>query len=203
MGLELASSIWTEFLAVAGSASWPYPEPVVTYESALLPRAMIVGGGWIGDGAMVGGGLAVLDWLVRNTTTPDGHLSPIGNRGWWPSGGPRARFDQQPLEASALLQAAHAALVATGDPTYLVVAERAFSWFLGSNDLQLVVADPDRGGCRDGLGADGCNGNQGAESTLAWLIAVERMRAIRARWGSEPIGSPRAGKTLDPRVAAL
>jgi hypothetical protein len=93
--------------------------------------------------------------------------------------------------------------VATGDPTYLVVAERAFSWFLGSNDLQLVVADPDRGGCRDGLGADGCNGNQGAESTLAWLIAVERMRAIRARWGSEPIGSPRAGKTLDPRVAAL
>ena len=156
----------------------------MTYESALIPRALVVAGRWTADRRLLDAGLAVLDWLTRTAVAPAGHLSPVGNRGWWPRGGPRARFDQQPIEAAAFVHAAEAALEATGDVRYLADAERAFGWYLGWNDVGTVVADAARGGCHDGLGPDGCNVNQGAESTLAWLAAVERIRIMRGRWSA-------------------
>ena len=148
----------------------------VTYESALMPRALIVAGRWTADRVLTETGLGVLDWLVRTAVAPGGHLSPVGNRGWWPAGESRARFDQQPIEAVSYIHASEAALEATGDPRHLSDAERAFGWYLGWNDVGLVVADPEGGGCHDGLGPRGLNRNQGAESTLAWLAAVERIR---------------------------
>ena len=100
------------------------------------------------------------------------------------AGESRAQFDQQPIEAAAYVHAAEAALEATGDVRYLADAERAFGWYLGWNDVGMVVADAARGGCHDGLGPDGFNVNQGAESTLAWLAAVERIRVMRGRWSA-------------------
>jgi hypothetical protein len=87
--------------------------------------------------------------------------------------------------------AAEAAYQATGDARWRAVMEVAYGWFLGENDLGIPVADPDRGGCHDGLMPDGVNLNQGAESTLMWLSALEHMRSARAE-RPRPPASPRA-----------
>jgi hypothetical protein len=157
---------------------WPWPEVSLTYENALLPRALIVGGQAIDSEPMVTTGLRALDWLIDAQTSPSGHLSPIGNE-WWPRDGEMSHFDQQPIEATALLLAAESAHALTGGARYAAAMERCFAWFLGANDLGLCVADPARGACRDGLTRTGVNVNEGAESTLMWLIAAEHIRAIR------------------------
>ena len=159
---------------------WPWPEALLTYENALPVRALIVAGGYNGSRLMVDAGLNLLDWLIKAQTAPTGHLSPIGN-GWWPRGGGKSRFDQQPIEATALLLAAEAAYLTTGDDRYRVTIERAYAWFLGENDLSAVIVDPARGAGFDGLTPRGVNTNQGAESTLMWLIALEHVRALRAQ----------------------
>jgi hypothetical protein len=158
---------------------WPWPEAILTYENALLPRALILAGRRIGDDTMVAMGLRALDWLVSVQTASAGHLSPIGNE-WWPRGGVRSRYDQQPIEPTALLLAAEAALAVTGEARYRAVMELAYAWFLGDNDLGLWVADPARGSSSDALTASGLNTNEGAESTLMWLMAAEHIRAMRA-----------------------
>jgi hypothetical protein len=174
---DLASRLEARFRLEA-SPAWPWPEPILTYENALLPRALIVAGGVLGSDGMTQTGLTALDWLIAVQTSPEGHLSPIGN-GWWPRDGQRSRFDQQPIEATALLLAAEAALVATDDPRYGAVMELAYGWFLGQNDNGRRVADPLRGAGSDGLTEPAVNTNEGAESTLMWLIAAEHIRALR------------------------
>src|SRR5690606_21620948 len=104
-------------------------------------------------------------------TMQKGYLSLIGNEGWFKQNGVQARFDQQPVDAMAtvllFLQAYHM----TGDPHYLQSVYTAFMWFLGENDLRMSLYDFETGGCCDGLERDGVNRNQGAESTLAYLIS--------------------------------
>ena len=166
---------------------WPWPEESVTYENALLPRALIAAGRVLNSDQMVATGLRSLDWLIDAQTSSDGHLSTVGNE-WWPRGGDMSHFDQQPIEATALLLAAEAAHEVTGGARYGAAMERAYAWFLGANDLGLYVADPARGACCDGLEKAGVNMNEGAESTLMWLIAAEHIRAFR-----EPQHRPAAG----------
>ena len=174
------------------AAAWPWPEPRLTYENALPVQAMIVGGRFIGSRTMVEDGLDVLDWLIAIQTDLAGHLSPIGN-GWWAAGGAKSRFDQQPIEATALLLAAETAYQATADERYRAAMERSYGWFLGANDLGLPVADPERGASGDALTPNGVNTNQGAESTLMWLIALEHIRALR---GPEPRTAPTPERVL-------
>lgn len=173
----LARRLRTTFESRAGMA-WPWPESRLTYENALPVRALIVAGGRLGVQEMVDTGLGLLDWMIDIQTSPSGHLSPIGN-GWWPCGGQRSQFDQQPIEATALLLAAEDAYTATANERYWTAMEMAFAWFLGGNDLALAVADPERGAGGDGLTPTGVNANQGAESTLMWLMALEHIRAVR------------------------
>jgi hypothetical protein len=175
---RLATGLHARFLEFA-RPGWPWPEPTLTYENALLPRALIVAGHRLGASTMLAIGLQVLDWLIDVQTSPKGRFSPVGN-GWWPRGGTRSQFDQQPIEATALLLAAEAAHTATRDPRYLEVMERAYAWFLGANDLGRRVADPARGACSDGLTSTGVNTNEGAESTLMWLMAAEHIRRVRS-----------------------
>ena len=177
--LGLAVGLWEEFQGGAVTAAWPWPESVLTYENALVARAMITGGERLGAREMVRVGHQVLDWLIEAQTAPDGHLATIGNRGWWQRDGVRTRFDQQPIEATALLLAAEVAWKSTREEKYRDAAEAAYAWFLGGNDLGVSIADPQEGGCHDGLTPLGVNGNQGAESTLMWLTALEHMRGIR------------------------
>ncbi|MEO8228620.1 MAG: hypothetical protein ABI628_02540 [Chloroflexota bacterium] len=178
---RLAAAVWllTEHAQGGQNADWPWPEPVLTYENGLVARALIVAGDRLGEAALLERGLQLLDWLVSVQTAPNGHFSPIGNDGWWPHGGSKARYDQQPMEATALLLAAEAAFEATGDARHRATMEWTYGWFLGRNDGGRTVAVPKTGGGQDGLKPSGVNPNQGAESTLMWLIALERIRAAR------------------------
>ena len=194
---QLATGLHARFLDGA-RPGWPWPESTLTYENALLPRALIVAGHRIGAEVMLAIGLQVLDWLIDVQTAPQGHFSPIGN-GWWPRNGEKSKFDQQPIEATALVLAAEAAYDVTRNPKYLVAMERAYAWFLGANDGGRRIAHPVRGAGFDGLEADGVNANEGAESTLMWLMAAEHIRAMRGR---QPRVSPAVAASRPTLVTA-
>lgn len=179
------------------TSAWPWPESRLTYENALPAQALIAAGRFIDSSAMLEAGLGVLDWLIDSQTDPAGHLSPVGN-GWWPCGGTKSTFDQQPIEATALLLAADTAYEATGGDRYRAAMERAYAWFLGENDLHVSLAVPERGACFDGLTSQGVNTNQGAESTLMWLIALERIRAARSVHRAAPVRTEAAAVALAP-----
>ncbi|HET9852891.1 MAG TPA: hypothetical protein VFP56_10335 [Candidatus Limnocylindrales bacterium] len=195
---SLATGLHARFLERA-RAGWPWPEDTLTFERALLPRALIVAGHRGHAETMVGIGLQVLNWLIDVQTAPEGHLSPIGSDGW-AFDGERAKFDQHPIDATALLLAAEAAYAATGDPRYSLAMERCYAWFLGSNDLGRPLAHPKRGACADGLTPKGVNRHEGAESTMAWLVAAERIRALRAAAPRVmvPMRAGRAARPLQP-----
>ena len=112
--------------------------------------------------------------------TEDKHFVPIGSNGWYEKGGPRARFDQQPIEANAMIEACVEAYNITRDQSWFDEAAMCFNWFLGQNDLNMSIYDSKTGGCRDGLMADGINQNEGAESTLAWLLSLMTLQKLYA-----------------------
>jgi hypothetical protein len=127
---------------------------------------------------MIGAGVESLVWLteLQHADGEESHFVPIGSNGFYRRGGERARFDQQPVEAQAMISACLEAYRITGDNRWRKEARRVFEWFLGRNDLNRPIYDPNTGGCRDGLHADRANENQGAESTLAFLQALLELR---------------------------
>lgn|GEM_PF-4274 len=199
---DLAAKLRRAFVARANDPGWPWPEPTLTYENALLPEALIAAGVRLDDPALVRTGLRAIDWLVSVQTAPEGWFSPIGSTGWSPSGGARSRFDQQPIEATSMILAAAAAFSETGDERYSRAIEKAYGWFLGDNELGLPLADPATGGCHDGLTRTGVNLNKGAESTLMWQIGLERVRVVRGGLtvGREAPASQEAGVRWAPTV---
>ncbi|HKZ84120.1 MAG TPA: glycosyltransferase family 4 protein [Anaerolineae bacterium] len=160
------------------SDAWRWYEDGLTYCNAALPQAMLMCGQWIPNNAMTEAGLESLSWLadLQRADVAGGHFVPIGSNGFYQRGGERARFDQQPVEAQAMVSACLEAYRATSDKRWRKEARRAFEWFLGRNDLNLPIYDPTTGGCRDGLHPDRPNENQGAESTLAFLQALLELR---------------------------
>lgn len=130
----------------------------------------------MGEPAMLERGLLALRWLTAQQTAEDGHFRPIGSNGFYPRGGVRARFDQQPIEAQATVSACLEAYRITLDNWWYDRAQSAFDWFIGGNDLGLDLYSPETGGCRDGLHIDRVNQNQGAESTLAFLLSLAEMK---------------------------
>jgi glycosyltransferase involved in cell wall biosynthesis len=158
------------------SDEWRWYEDGLTYCNAALPHALLMCGQSIPNEAMTETGLESLSWLVHLQRAGAGHFVPIGSNGFYPRGGVRARFDQQPVEAQATVSASLEAYRITGDQRWRKEARRAFEWFLGRNDLNLSLYDPTTGGCRDGLHPDRPNENQGAESTLSFLQALLELR---------------------------
>lgn len=155
---------------------WRWYEDVLTYCNAALPQAMLMSGQSISDNEMTQVGLESLQWLADLQRSAKGHFIPIGSNGFYPKGGTRARFDQQPVEAQAMVSACLEAARITSDASWRKEARGVFEWFLGRNDLNLPIYDPKTGGCRDGLHPDRANENQGAESTLAYLQASLELR---------------------------
>ena len=141
-----------------------------------------VGGYGVNDEPGAHAGLRALGWLLRVQTSEDGRLSLIGNDGWYKRGGTKAPFDQQPLEVMGLVEACAEACMWTRSNYWLEQARRCLDWFLGRNDLNIPLYDFKTGGCCDGLQPDGPNRNQGAESTLAWLVSLlSLLKLIAAR----------------------
>ncbi len=161
------------------SDEWPWFEDVVTYDNGRIPQALIIAGHVLERPALRDRGLSVLRWLVTAQTAPEGHLSVIGNDGWMGREGTTAKFDQQPLEAAALIGAFKAAHRTSGDERWLVEMRRCFEWFVGRNDLGVTMIDFKSRGCYDGLEAGGVNENQGAESLLSWLLSLLIMHEMQ------------------------
>ena len=154
------------------SAAWPWIEDAVTYANGKIAQALLLSGHALHHSDMFEAGLKSLAWLLREQTDSDGHFTPIGNQGWFWRQGTKARFDQQPIEAFTMIEACLEAYGLTQDEQWRNAARDCFEWFLGRNDMQVSVYDYKSGGCCDGLSANGVNRNQGAESTLAWLLSL-------------------------------
>lgn len=169
--------------------NWLWFEDRLTYCNAALPHAMILCGHTMSNPLMTGAGLEALGWLADlQRSDGEGHpFVPIGSNGFYQKGGDRARFDQQPVEAQAMISACLEAHRATGDKRWRKEARRAFEWFLGRNDLNLPIYDPTTGGCRDGLHPDRLNENQGAESTLAFLQSLLELRLAESAFTSKEV----------------
>ena len=158
------------------SEEWRWFEKKLTYCNAALPHALLVCGKSIPNNAMTDAGLESLHWLADLHRAGNGHFVPIGSNGFYDFSKERARFDQQPIEAQAMVSVCLEAFRITGDKRWNKEARRAFEWFLGRNDLKLPLYDATTGGCRDGLHPDRPNENQGAESTLAFLQSLLELR---------------------------
>jgi glycosyltransferase involved in cell wall biosynthesis len=160
---------------------WKWFEKVLAYGNARLPQALLLVGSACLDDRMVSAGLESLDWLTQTQHCDiNRHFVPIGSQGFYRQDGEKARFDQQPIEAAGAVSACLQAYRVTGDSRWQNEAWSAFNWFLGDNDLQLPLYDSVTGGCRDGLHPDRANENQGAESTLSFLMALLEMRSLQA-----------------------
>ena len=161
------------------STDWKWFENGLAYSNARLPQALIRAGMRSGRDEMISTGLEALGWLMTvQRCEIKGHFVPIGSHGFYSKKTEKARFDQQPIEACAVVSACLQAYRATGKGRWRKEAWTAFNWFLGDNDLQIALYDPSTGGCRDGLHPDRANENQGAESTLSFLMALLEMHKL-------------------------
>ncbi len=166
------TSLWD---ACSGDG-WCWFEDHITYENARLSQALIRCGAAEPNRAWLDVGLRSLEWLVENHIDHGGSFRPVGTNGFHHRDGGRAEFDQQPVEAQAMVAACIDAWQVTGDEAWRCEAQRAFGWFLGRNHLGVPLYVEETGGCRDGLHEQRPNENQGAESTLACLISLTELR---------------------------
>jgi len=149
---------------------WLWFDEKVSYANSRIPHAMIDAGMLLKDQSLIQRGLKILNWLIEKQFC-NGHFSPIGNNGWLTPGG-KASYDQQPLEANGMIDACLQAEECVRDGSYAAYALKAFYWFTGENDRAQPLYDFATGGCRDGLHPEGVNLNEGAESTLSWLMSL-------------------------------
>ncbi len=175
-----ARELLTDAVAAVGtgeaSHDWRWPEPRLSYANGSIAEALLVAGAALPDAAAYVLGLQLLAFLLE-TETRDGHLSltPVGGRG---PGESLPRFDQQPIEAAALADACARGYALTDDPRWFRGVCMAWAWFGGDNDNGTTMYDPETGGGFDGLQSDGCNLNQGAESTLALLSTAQHAKRL-------------------------
>jgi hypothetical protein len=160
-------------LAAANDASrapdWEWLEPTMTYDNARLPEALLRIGQTLEDDDLIARGLRTFEFY-QAIVVEDGVFVPIGNGGWYPRGGYRARYGQQPIEAAAMVDASLVAHALSDDVRYRRLADIALEWFYGRNSRNVVMAAG--GGSFDGLDELGVNRNMGAESTLAYLSSA-------------------------------
>lgn len=174
MRAVLVERLWSQFRR-NGSDTWGWCEDIVSYDNARLPQALIASGSRMGDSLMVDAGIASLKWLAKAQCSDDGYFSPVGSNGFYPRGSEMARYDQQPVEACAMVSACFEAWRHTADEFWAHEMRRAFRWFLGHNALRAPLHDASTGGCCDGLHENRVNLNQGAESTVSFLLAHTEM----------------------------
>ncbi len=165
-------------LAENNVGPWYWFENVLAYDNARLPQALIETGLAIGMQNHVDAGLRSLRWLMAHQTAPSGYFRPVGSDSFGRIRGAPAKFDQQPVEATATIAACLAAARADESPDWPASAMQAFTWFLGANDLKVPLVDLTTGSCLDGLHADRPNLNMGAESVLSYLLALVEIRQL-------------------------
>lgn len=160
--------------------SWKWVEPIATYSNGRLPQALLAAGKFFKNKEYIFQGLECLNWLYDVQYDRDNkHISLIGNNGWLVKGKEKTKYDQQPVEIPALIDACYQSFQITHDKEWITKISVIFSWFLGNNDRHEHLYDYITGGCFDGLSSSVTNQNQGAESTISWLLSLHRMIRIR------------------------
>ncbi len=179
---EIMSSLSEKLMKLynrTAGEDWPWFENVVAYDNARLSQALVVTGSYLEDDEMLQTGLKSLQWLIDIQTNPEGgHLSLIGNEGWYRRDGEKAQYDQQTVDAAALADACYQAFVLTGEESWLRKMEWAFNWFFGNNDVRQSLYDFSSGACYDGLQPGGVNRNQGGESIVSLLLTLHRAHLV-------------------------
>jgi hypothetical protein len=170
---KLTGELITQY-GVEADAEWRWFESYLTYANARLPQALLAAHLSLGEPSSLKIALDSLDFLVE-THIADGVFMPIGTEGWYIKGGERAVYDQQPIEASCMVEAAVLAYVITGENEYLETAKTAYEWYHGGNTLGVVLVNGVTGTCYDGITPEGLNRNQGAEATLSYYLAYLTM----------------------------
>lgn len=188
--LELAADGLVTQYEESKYSDWQWFEDILTYDNAVLPHALFAASMTIDNKKYLKVALESCKFLLENTYNGE-HFSFIGCKGWYERGKTKSTFDQQPIEAVSTVMMLRAAYDATQDSNYLKLQRKAFDWFLGQNDLHIPLYDFRTKGCNDGLGQDGVNTNQGAESTLSFLLSllsiVESYAIIDKNKGSKGI----------------
>jgi len=167
------------------AGDWQWFEDTATYDNAKLPQALFLAYRHTGDKRYLEAAEKTLEFLIKANFSEDGMLRVIGNKGWYPRGGKPALYDQQPIDAAAMVEALAEAYRSTGREAYADRMRAAFAWFLGRNILGLPIYDAATGGSRDGLNEGKVNENQGAESSIEFLIAQSTLLEASGRLSPE------------------
>jgi hypothetical protein len=194
-------------ISATEAKDWVWFEDLLAYDNARLPQALIQTGLTTLTPPYVEVGLRSLRWLNALQTTSSGYFRPVGTKSFSQHRRQPEAFDQQPVEAAATIAACLVALRADDGAEWPIQALAAFGWFLGENDLQTALIDPDTGSCSDGLHPDRANANRGAESALSYLLGLLEIRQLklmtamdRQRPASKFVGNG-ASRTIAPRTA--
>jgi len=179
--LEHGAEFLMARLHSARQADWPWFETVLAYDNCRMPEALIRAGLRLDRPEFTAAGLETLRWILDIQISPAGFFRPVGSESFGREYALPRPFDQQPVEAWAAIDAAHAAFDATKDRQWLSHASRAYAWFFGSNDRGVAVADPVSGSCHDGINPRGLNLNEGAESVLAYQLAHCSIRDLMSK----------------------
>jgi glycosyltransferase involved in cell wall biosynthesis len=174
--VELSDNLVRRYLAEA-SSDWRWFEPTITYDNALLPLALFKSYRLTGERSSLRVARESLEFL-EETCFRDGQLMLVGNAGWHRRGSDKAPADEQATDAAAFVLAFHGAYLTTGDRHYLRRMHESFAWFMGANRLGVPLYDFATAGCRDGLGVTQANQNEGAESTISFLLALLEMQGL-------------------------
>jgi len=177
-------------LSSVETKDWVWFEEGLSYDNARLPQALIVTGTTLSAPGYVAAGLKSLRWLMTLQTSGEGMFRPVGSEGFGGKRAPPSAFDQQPLEATAAISACLAAWRSDGDVRWKEDAARAFSWFLGTNDLSTPLVDVETGSCRDGLHPDRANENRGGESVVSYLLSLAEIRQLARLFGNRVKPAP-------------
>jgi hypothetical protein len=182
ISLKKLADLMTQRFEDEARENWYWFEPQLTYDNARLPQALFQAYSILGERKYLDVAKESMDFLVTTQMVNDVFM-PIGNDGWYKRGGSRPFYDQQPLEAAAMVDAAVEAFYATNDQSYLQLANRSFEWFLGRNSRGEQMYCLETGGCYDGLNTDTINMNQGAESSISYLMARLKLEEVnRGIW---------------------
>jgi hypothetical protein len=175
-------------LARNSRPDWAWFEIVLSYDNTRIPEALIRAGLALGDEGAVATGLETLEWIATQTSGHDGMFQPIGSASFGKPGEAPTLFDQQPLEAWAMIEACALSWQVTRDEIWLKRAQAAHDWFLGRNTLGVPIVDPDSGECGDGLTPVAVNANNGAESVIAWQMGRRAFVCLSA--AASPVQEP-------------
>jgi len=170
---ECADSLVALYKEVSGD-DWRWFENIICYDNGIMPMALFQTYSILRDEKYLQIARETLGFLEKIMVHND-RLSIVGSRGWYKRGGVRAQYDQQPIDAAAMVLAYQSAYRVTREKDYLIKMRRAFGWFLGENDMGMSLYDHETKGCADGLLPEGVSLNQGGESTVSFLMALLAM----------------------------